>query len=273
VQRILPGLPGTVPRCIARELGELTTASLLYPLGCTALGIRSLLRVLVPAPQPAAVRHHTPTFLVHGYGGNNCSWFPLEQRLMRAGFSNIHTPSYNSVIMGVPDMARALVEDCRAAMRAVGTEYVQLVGHSLGGIVIRYAIQRLGLAPHVRTAVTVASPHRGTRLALLALGGAAASVRPGSSLLEDLRRTSCPSRIRWVAYYSDSDLVVRPSSARLQESVLRAENFLVPDVGHLGILRAALFLDSVVPRLIDNENLPREMVAVSLRPERSAAAA
>ena len=76
-----------------------------------------------------------------------------------------------------------------------------------------------------------------------------------------------------MAYYSDSDLVVRPTSARLQESVLRAENFRVPDVGHLGILRAAPFLESVVPRLVDGENLPREKVAVSLRPERSVAAA
>jgi pimeloyl-ACP methyl ester carboxylesterase len=262
-----------VPRCIARELGELTTASLLYPLGCTALGSRSLLRLLVPAPRPAAGRYQTPTFLVHGYGGNHSSWFPLEQRLMRAGFSNIHTPTYNSVIMGVPDMARALVEDCRAAMRAAGIEHVQLVGHSLGGIVIRYAVQRLGLAPHVRTVVTVATPHRGTRLAVLGLGSAAAALRPGSSLLEGLRHSSRAGSIRWVAYYSDGDLVVPPSSARLQESVLRAENFLVPDVGHLGILRAAVFLESVVPRLVDGENLPREKVAVSLRPERSVAAA
>jgi hypothetical protein len=54
---------------------------------------------------------------------------------------------------------------------------------------------------------------------------------------------------------------------------LRAENFLVPDVGHLGILRAGAFLESVVPRLVDSENLPREKVAVSPRPERGLAAA
>ena len=57
-----------------------------------------------------------------------------------------------------------------------------------------------------------------------------------------------------MAYYSDCDLIVRPDSARLAEPVLQAVNVNVPDVGHLGILRAPRFLDSVVQLLVADEH-------------------
>jgi hypothetical protein len=74
-------------------------------------------------------------------------------------------------------------------------------------------------------------------------------VLPGSPLLTGLRRGARADGVRWVAYWSDRDLVVDPRSARLDEPALRAENVLVPDVGHLGILRAPRFLDSVTALL------------------------
>jgi hypothetical protein len=120
--------------------------------------------------------------------------------------------------------------------------------------VLRYAIQELGMAVHVRTAVTVATPHQGTRVASLGCGGLAATLRPNSPTLDGLRRRAAVSDVRWVAYYSDCDLVVRPDSARLAEPVLQAVNVNVPDVGHLGILRAPQFLDSVVELLVADEH-------------------
>nr|WP_269799654.1 hypothetical protein [Geodermatophilus chilensis] len=146
-------------------------------------------------------------------------------------------------------MAQTLVRECHDAMERAGTDRISLVGHSLGGVVVRYAVQELGLEPHVRTAATVASPHRGTCAALLGRGTLVASLRPGSPLLEELRRRSRPSDVRWVSYYSDADLVVRPRSSRLDEPRLGATNVLVPGAGHLGILRSPRFLASVVDLL------------------------
>jgi predicted alpha/beta hydrolase family esterase len=149
----------------------------------------------------------------------------------------------------VATIARALVRECHEAMERAGTDRVSLVGHSLGGVVVRYAVQELGLEPHVRTAVTVAAPHRGTRAALLGRGTLVASLRPGSPLLEELRRRARPSSVRWVSYYSDADLVVRPRSSRLDEPGLGATNVLVPGAGHLGIVRSPRFLTSAVDLL------------------------
>jgi len=114
-------------------------------------------------------------------------------------------------------------------------------------------VARFGLASRLSTAVTVAAPHRGTRAAFLGRGTVAASLRPGSALLEDLRGQTWHSDLRWVAYYADCDLVVPPASARLEDDVPGARDVMVPGVGHLGILRAPVFLDSVVGILLERE--------------------
>jgi pimeloyl-ACP methyl ester carboxylesterase len=211
-------------------------------------------RLLAPAVAGPGELHRTPVLLVHGYGGSRMTWLPLERRLRCAGVVNVDAIAYNPATRSLPTIARALVSRSREAMARAGTDHVDLVGHSLGGIVLRYAIQELGLAGHVRTAVTVATPHRGTRVASLGCGRLAATLRPDSPTLEGLRRRAALSDVRWVAYYSDCDLIVRPDSARLAEPVLQAVNVNVPDVGHLGILRAPQFLDSVVQLLVADED-------------------
>jgi triacylglycerol lipase len=212
--------------------------------------------------RPRGPRHSTPVVLVHGYGGTRSTWSPLERRLQDAGVASLHTMTYSSFAPCVPEIARTLVGECHAAMERAGTDRVHLVGHSLGGVVVRYAVQELGLEPHVRTAVTVASPHSGTPAALLVRGALVASLRPGSPLLTRLRRRARTSGVRWVSYYSDTDLVVRPRSARLDEPWLGADNVLVPGAGHLGIVRSPLFLTSVVDLLTRDTPHPAETPAV-----------
>ena len=67
----------------------------------------------------------------------------------------------------VPDRAQILADK----IAALPHERVDIIAHSLGGLDARYALARLGLASKVRSLVTVGTPHRGTPLADLALGG------------------------------------------------------------------------------------------------------
>jgi pimeloyl-ACP methyl ester carboxylesterase len=248
-----PGAPSrTIDAQLARELGEVARAVLVLPWQATVVGHRAPPWVR-PGPAEVAPRHAVPVVLVHGYGGSPAAWSPLVRELRRAGFTDVHTPAYNALTTSLEDIARRLVVRCRAAMDTAGADHLHLVGHSLGGIVVRYAVHRLGLAEHVGTAVTVAAPHRGTRVASLGWGGAARALRPGSPVLADLERPGDRGRVRWVAYWSDRDLVVCPDSARLEEDGARAVNVAVPDVGHLGVLRAPEFLGSVVRQLLAAE--------------------
>ncbi|MGY1679177.1 esterase/lipase family protein [Geodermatophilus sp. SYSU D01176] len=233
------------------------------------LAVRGMVtaRLSRPAAAPVSLRPHgarpaIPVVLVHGYGGTRSTWSPLQRRLSAAGCTSLHAITYTPLAPCVATIARALVRECHDAMDSAGTDRISLVGHSLGGVVVRYAVQELGLEPHVRTAVTVAAPHRGTRAALLGRGTLVASLRPGSPLLEELRRRARPSDVRWVSYYSDADLVVRPPSSRLDEPGLGATNVLVPGAGHLGIVRSPRFLSSVVALLSRDTPHPVETPVV-----------
>lgn len=210
------------------------------------------MRILAPDAERGG-RHRTPVVLVHGYGGNPSAWFPLQQRLLRAGFLHVHAISYNAAIADLPAIGRIVARSCAAAMERSGTDHVHLVGHSLGGVGIRHAIQRLGLAPYVRTAVTVATPHRGLPLVLTGWTSVVRFLQPGGQTPGDRSRSNCPSDVRWVNFYSDHDLVVRPGAARVQASDGCARDILVPRAGHIGILRAPAFLDGVVRELLDDE--------------------
>jgi triacylglycerol lipase len=67
----------------------------------------------------------------------------------------------------VPARAAALVK----AVESLPHDRVDIIAHSLGGLDARYALARLGLARRVRALVTIGTPHRGTPLADLAVGG------------------------------------------------------------------------------------------------------
>jgi pimeloyl-ACP methyl ester carboxylesterase len=234
---------------VAREVGEIMRAGMLSPWGCTAPGHRALRWLLGPRGEPAATPCLTPVVLVHGYGGSRANWLPLEVELRRAGFVNVHTASFTPMARSLRDIAEALRTICQEAMEAAGSDHLHLVGHSLGGVVVRLAVQRLGLAADVLTAVTVAAPHRGTPLASLGCSPIARALRPGSPMLVDLDRCADGGDVQWVTYFSERDLIVGPASARLDDPGLHAVNVRVPDAGHLGILRAPVFLRSV-PRFL-----------------------
>jgi triacylglycerol lipase len=63
-----------------------------------------------------------------------------------------------------------------------------LVGFSMGGLVARYYLKRLGGAARVRRFVSISSPHHGSYSACLLPNAACRQMRPGSSFLAELNR-------------------------------------------------------------------------------------
>jgi triacylglycerol lipase len=181
--------------------------------------------------------HATPVILVHGYGHNRSGWFVIERYLRAAGFANIATLNYNPLVLDVPRLADRLGRRIDAIRHHTGAERVHVVGHSLGGIILRWYVQEAGGDETVDTAVTIASPHRGTTLAVVPFGRTASQLRPDSWLVKRLAATARPSPVRWIAYYSNLDILVQPgNSAMITHPALAATNVLVKDEGHLSIL-------------------------------------
>lgn len=160
-----------------------------------------------PAP-PAGGPGAAPVLLVHGYLGNPACWDRLVPRLHRAGIGDVFTFGYNAIASTIPLLAADVARAAEQVTARTGTDRINLVGHSLGGLVIRYAVQRLGLAAAASAVVTVATPHRGTPFAVVAPGVAGAQMRPGSALLQHLPALASTSGVRWLVVDAEQDLVV-----------------------------------------------------------------
>ena len=192
----------------------------------------------------------TPVLLVHGYGHNSSGWILLNRHLKRAGFERVYAMDYRPYCHDIPSQALALARRVDLIRATTGARHVHLVGHSLGGVLIRYYVQLLGGDDAVDCAITVATPHEGTLAAHLGGGPTVPQLRPGSWVMQALADTARLTRVKWTAYYSDLDLLIQPAaSAMLCQPALDATNLRVPDHGHLSLLLSPAVARSIARRL------------------------
>ena len=193
-----------------------------------------------------------PVLLVHGYASTGAVWTPLRRALAEAGFGHIVNLNYNSFATDPVAVSAELTYQALRAVAAAGTPRVHLIGHSLGGLIVRYALEaNTVLGARTASAVTIASPHRGVSLARIAPGRCARIMHRGPRSV--LPEPGAPRTVRWLAYYSDGDRVVSPASARLDDPRYGAATLLIPGCGHLTICRDGRFIRSLVPELIRTE--------------------
>ena len=195
-----------------------------------------------------------PVLLVHGYAATESVWTPLRRALGQAGFGHIVSMNYNSFATDPVALSAELTHQALRTLAAAGTPRIHLVGHSLGGLIIRRALAAsAALSLQTASAVTIASPHRGALLARIAPGRCARIMHRGPR--SELPQVDAPRPVRWLAYYSDADRVVSPASARLDDPRSGAANVLIPGCGHLTICRDVRLIRSLVPELIRTETL------------------
>lgn len=220
--------PHTV-RGALREMRGLGTHIALYPLGWRKTQLQA-------HTGDGSGTHEIPVVLVHGYFHNRSGFFFMARTLRRAGFRWVYGMNYNPLGETIPSLAARLARHVDEVIRVSGAPKVHLVGHSLGGLVVRWYVQELAGHRFVDHAVTIGTPHDGTYMAYVGLGETAREMRPGSSLLRRLARglERCP--VHLVNLYSDLDvLIVPPSSAVLPESD-NVHNHLIEDLGHTSLL-------------------------------------
>ncbi len=179
----------------------------------------------------------TPILFVHGIIDNHSIFALLERALRRRGFSDLSSFDYGLLTTDV----RRAAEDLAAAVERLsaesGYERVHVVGHSLGGLIARYYVQRMGGHERVRTLVTLGTPHRGTELARVGqLLPLVRQLRPDSDLVSELAEPSPNCTTRFVAFYSDLDQLIVPSrNARIEHGDLDVRNVAIRGVGHFSL--------------------------------------
>ncbi|MEU0145458.1 alpha/beta fold hydrolase [Streptomyces sp. NPDC006288] len=186
---------------------------------------------------PTAIGERPPVVLLHGFIDNRSVFVLLRRSLARNGWRRLESLNYSPLTCDIRAAAELLDRHVEEICARTGHERVDVVGHSLGGLIARYYVQRLGGDRRVRTLVTLGTPHGGTAVAPLA--GAHPIVRQmrrGSDLIEELRLPAAGCSTRFVSFWSELDRVMLPvETACVDHPDLDAVNVRVTGVGHLAL--------------------------------------
>jgi triacylglycerol lipase len=220
---------------VAKEAAAFVGLGLLYPFGIARARAKKTPRV---AEQRTII-------LVHGYLANRATMLPLAAYLKLRGLTRggqLLSFDYESA-RGIEPSARALKEFLRERVRG---GRIDLVCHSLGGVVARCYLQELGGARRVDRCITLSSPHRGTYGAYWVASRVGRELRPDSLLMQRLAKThQNGERVRFTSIVAGSDNIVFPRVfAQHGEELVH-----VPDVGHAGMLFSPRVLKTVADRL------------------------
>lgn len=244
------------PATYASQFREAAAAAAtvgLWPLGLGAPSVVADERAVTVTPGPVG-GCEVPVLLLHGYGANRSNWHFVERRLRSAGLGSLHAVNYNPLTADLPALATWFAGEVDALRARHGVDEVHVVGHSLGGIIARYAIQVHGVEG-VATCVTLASPHGGVALVRQlrplpgGLGAVARQLRPDSPEMVLLRSSARPLGTRFVAFAAGADIIVPASRALIREPELGATNLVIPHHGHFSLLFSTALANALAHQL------------------------
>lgn len=185
---------------IVREGLAFLAHGLLLPLGRVAAG----------GPTERRPDQHTLVF-VHGLGANRAGFLPLRSWLRLHGHWRQIAFGYRS-----RGSIEAIALSLKRALDAhVRGGRISLVAHSMGGLVARYYLQRLGGARRVERLVTLATPHHGSHAANFIPSPLVRQLLPDGPFIRSLNELPPPPGVRATSIVAGRDLLVQPvDSAR-----------------------------------------------------------
>lgn len=232
----MAGVSVALLKSTALELVILAGHLLLYPSGVAQE--RRANPVRPPADAPRLPAHEKPpVLLLHGFIDNRSIFVLLRRALARHGGRRVESLNYSPLTCDIPTAAALLGRHVEEICERTGRSRIDVVGHSLGGLIARYYVQRLGGDARIRTLVTLGTPHGGTRVAPLAdAHPIVRQMRPGSTVIEELKEPAPDCRTQFVSFWSDLDQIMAPlETACVDHPDLVAQNVRVTGIGHLAL--------------------------------------
>ncbi|MBD1935809.1 alpha/beta fold hydrolase [Microcoleus sp. FACHB-68] len=152
-----------------------------------------------------------PVLLIHGIWDTSALFNTMTAYLTKLGW-----PVYsldlipNNCDIGLDELARQVAD--YAANIFEPAQPFDLIGFSMGGIVSRYYVQRLGGINRVQRFITISSPHQGTWLAHSSRRPGYLQMCPRSEFLRDLDRdVKMLDQVNFTSIWTPFDLMIVPA--------------------------------------------------------------
>ncbi len=184
-----------------------------YPFGLLyRLRARLFTKSVVKAVGPGSTsgNKRPPVVFVHGLYHNESAWLLYKAWMTQAGWSRFYSLGYSSFRTDFDSLVGKLDATLLRLQRYWPGERPVLIGHSMGGLIIRSFLAKEKNQLRASAAVTLSTPHQGSRLSGLGLGKLAHSLAFKGPLIQRLEQTEHPAGIPCLAIYSPLDNFVLP---------------------------------------------------------------
>jgi triacylglycerol lipase len=186
-----------------------------------------------------------PVLLINGYLSTRGSLHLLERRLHERHHTVLTYRLPRMNLGDIRDSAALIARKVESLVAQTGVTSVDIVGHSLGGLVGLYYVKRLGGRHRVRRLILLGTPAGGTWSALLALftapiGRAGLQLLPASPFLRELRETPLPPGVEVISVGGSRDYF-----APLASTVLDGVRHVALPTGHSGLLVDEAVVDTL----------------------------
>ncbi|GAA3275627.1 alpha/beta fold hydrolase [Dactylosporangium vinaceum] len=199
----------------------------------------------VPAPGAHAATARRPVVFVHGYTGSASNWVTAEALFRAAGYSSseLFAYEYNSYGSNVTN-AQGLAGFVEQVKSRTGWSKVDIVNHSMGGLVSLWYLKQLGGAASVAHLASLAGANHGTTSAGACLAFVTCQqMYPGSAFILTLSAgDETPGSTVYRTWYSPCDGVIIPYTST---ALSGATNTYVPCENHLTYLTDTVVLSQV----------------------------
>lgn len=175
----------------------------------------------VSCHQKPATPRYRRVVMVHGIFEDGKAFEALKTRLKNHGIE-CYVPKLKPADGrgGLDKIAANLKQDIDKKFGE--TAPIAVVAFSMGGLVSRYYLQKLGGAERCDALITISTPHHGTKAAYTYPTKGAQQMRPGSQFLRDLAVTEDTlGDMPIVSYRTPLDLIILPAASSIWD---RAEN-------------------------------------------------
>ncbi len=197
---------------------------------------------LAPGCPTALASGEDVVVLLHGLFATAGVLRPIREHIERelgastASFSYAPGPGVEALAQCLADLVARIPDDAR----------IHLVGHSMGGVVVRWFVQEMGGDPRIVQTISMASPFAGTPHARFAPGGAGRDIAPGSDVLARLGRSvERAAHVPHLSIVASDDTLVGAVAA-----LGAGDTLVVQDCGHNGLLYHRDVFDAVVRRVL-----------------------
>jgi len=127
---------------------------------------------------------------------------------------------------------------------------LDLVGFSMGGLVSRYYVQRLGGIDRIQRFVTISSPHKGTILAFASSLPGCVQMRPNSAFLQDLNSdVQMLKRLNFTSIWTPYDLMILPARSSSLAHLNIGKEITIPVALHSWMLKDSRILAALAETL------------------------